>query len=159
MATPPPAAAKFVPSPAAECTSLLLSLAGEGSPEAVRAAVCGGANVNGTDDRGWTALMHACHVGNVSVAVLLLKLPTIDVEAVNSAGQSALDLAQEAHPSKSPEASRQLCRELTRRLAVSQDRIPIRREPCLVTEESFEVPSEDAFSHLPRALVLDSQPF
>ena len=41
----------------------------------------------------WTAIMEACNFGHKNVVEALLKMPSIDLEAVNLRGQRAEDVA------------------------------------------------------------------
>jgi uncharacterized protein len=53
-----------------------------------------GVDVNGVDDNGWTALMHASSLGFSDIAIRLVDEYKADVTLKNSEGKTALDIAK-----------------------------------------------------------------
>ena len=95
-ATPPPAAAPTpAPSsrrPATVSGDVLHRAAKAGDIEVLNALLAAGADVDGRDDRGWTALMHAVNEGQSPVTELLLAGP-VDPDIRAPDGATALFIA------------------------------------------------------------------
>jgi hypothetical protein len=72
-------------------TASLISSAERGDVPTLKAAIASGADLDGLDDQGWTALFHAASRGNVDV----LK-PLLEAGALNVEGFYALFLATSA---------------------------------------------------------------
>jgi uncharacterized protein len=53
-----------------------------------------GLDVNGVDDNGWTALMHAANLGFSDIAIRLVDEYKADVTLKNNDGKTALDIAK-----------------------------------------------------------------
>ena len=70
-------------------TALMISI----SEEVAHILLENGANVNSTNDYGWTALMYAAKEGNANLTRLLIKHGA-DVNIANADGWTALDIAE-----------------------------------------------------------------
>jgi ankyrin repeat protein len=70
-------------------------------PGIVKLLIEAKADVNRANARGYTALMNACYTGSetiLAVVKLLLAVPGIDIDHVNSDGETALSLAKALKP-------------------------------------------------------------
>ena len=65
----------------------------DGNLEGLRAALASGQDINSYDGAGWTGLMRALWQGHNSVVELLLSQPSLDVNASNNYGITALHWA------------------------------------------------------------------
>ena len=96
-ATPPPTAPSDAPEPSSRRAAsvsgdVLHRAAKAGDIEVLSALLAAGADVDGRDDRGWTALMHAVDVGQGPVTELLLAGP-VDPDVRAPDGTTALFIA------------------------------------------------------------------
>ncbi|XP_054156102.1 26S proteasome non-ATPase regulatory subunit 10-like [Oppia nitens] len=66
--------------------------ASDGNKELVRKLIADGADIDATDEMGWTPLMIACSAGHYDIVQTLVEHKA-DINAVNSTGQSALHYA------------------------------------------------------------------
>jgi ankyrin repeat protein len=73
--------------------SNLLTAAEKGDAEAVGAELAAGADINQTDEGGWTALHLAAHNGHLAALEALIAEPTIDVNSRNKWKSTPLSLA------------------------------------------------------------------
>ena len=91
--------ADTTPEGASEANAAFLSAAAKGNLEEVKKHIDAGANVNGADKNGWTALMLAAFNGHTDIAALLVQ-KGVDIEAAPQegwhAGWTALMRAAEA---------------------------------------------------------------
>ena len=71
----------------------LLVAAEKGDAETVRAELAAGADINQTDEGGWTALHLAAHNGHLAALEALIAEPTIDVNSRNKWKSTPLSLA------------------------------------------------------------------